>query len=279
MKSRIKPIPRKEFQADDDAGFQTPDPSVAVQGVISRDSSEESLADSLSAFKVEEDGDSTESLRPASEEPTPDEEYNDYDDVGASNDPVKIYLSQMGELPQISHEEEQILTSRLEIVRKMFRQKVLGRGPCFERGIKILEAVHAGTRASSRIFGLECYPPKEKRRISQALPQSIETLKDILKKVYGEDETIKSLSQDGLLELGQNLSHGVPIATPVFDGAKEADIEHMLDLAGLDHSGQVTVYDGRTGETFDRKVTVGYIYMLKLHHLVDDKIHARSIGP
>ena len=71
----------------------------------------------------------------------------------------------------------------------------------------------------------------------------------------------------------------MPIATPVFDGAKEADIEHMLDLAGLDHSGQSTVYDGRTGEQFDRQVTVGYIYMLKLHHLVDDKIHARSIGP
>ena len=71
----------------------------------------------------------------------------------------------------------------------------------------------------------------------------------------------------------------MPIATPVFDGAKEADIEDMLDLAGLDHSGQVTLYDGRTGEPFDRKVTVGYIYMLKLHHLVDDKIHARSIGP
>jgi DNA-directed RNA polymerase subunit beta len=104
-------------------------------------------------------------------------------------------------------------------------------------------------------------------------------LKDILKKVYGDDETIKSLSEGELVELGGNLRHGVPIATPVFDGAKEADIERMLDLAGLEHSGQVTVFDGRTGEAFDRKVTVGYIYMLKLHHLVDDKIHARSIGP
>jgi DNA-directed RNA polymerase subunit beta len=104
-------------------------------------------------------------------------------------------------------------------------------------------------------------------------------LKDILKKVYGDEETIKSLGEKDLIELGENLRHGVPIATPVFDGAKEADIEHMLDLAGLDHSGQSTVYDGRTGDTFDRKVTVGYIYMLKLHHLVDDKIHARSIGP
>jgi DNA-directed RNA polymerase subunit beta len=104
-------------------------------------------------------------------------------------------------------------------------------------------------------------------------------LKDMLKKIYGDDETIKSLGEKDLVELGSNLRHGVPIATPVFDGAKEADIEHMLDLAGLDHSGQVTLYDGRTGESFDRKVTVGYIYMLKLHHLVDDKIHARSIGP
>jgi DNA-directed RNA polymerase subunit beta len=104
-------------------------------------------------------------------------------------------------------------------------------------------------------------------------------LKEILRKVYGEEETIKSLGDKDLVELGSNLRHGVPIATPVFDGAKEADIEHMLDLAGLDHSGQVTLFDGRTGEAFDRNVTVGYIYMLKLHHLVDDKIHARSIGP
>jgi DNA-directed RNA polymerase subunit beta len=72
---------------------------------------------------------------------------------------------------------------------------------------------------------------------------------------------------------------GFRVATPVFDGAKEADIEEMLELAGVDKSGQSVVYDGRTGDQFDRKVTVGYIYMLKLHHLVDDKIHARSIGP
>ncbi|MFL5178898.1 MAG: DNA-directed RNA polymerase subunit beta, partial [Microvirga sp.] len=109
--------------------------------------------------------------------------------------------------------------------------------------------------------------------------QDIRPLKETLKKVYGEDETIKSLNDNELIELGHNLSRGVPIATPVFDGAKEADIEEMLKLAGLDASGQSTVYDGRTGDAFDRKVTVGYIYMLKLHHLVDDKIHARSIGP
>ncbi|MGP0088535.1 MAG: DNA-directed RNA polymerase subunit beta [Xanthobacteraceae bacterium] len=122
------------------------------------------------------------------------------------------------------------------------------------------------------------------QRIGQAVDayygrRDIKPLKETLKKVYGDEETIKSLGDKDLLELGNNLRHGVPIATPVFDGAKEKDIENMLDLAGLDHSGQVSVYDGRTGEQFDRKVTVGFIYMLKLHHLVDDKIHARSIGP
>ncbi len=109
--------------------------------------------------------------------------------------------------------------------------------------------------------------------------KDLKPLREILKKVYGDDETIKSLQDNELAELGGNLRHGVPIATPVFDGAKESDIEQMLDMAGLEHSGQVTLHDGRTGEQFDRKVTVGYIYMLKLHHLVDDKIHARSIGP
>jgi DNA-directed RNA polymerase subunit beta len=121
-------------------------------------------------------------------------------------------------------------------------------------------------------------------RIGQAVDayharRDLKPLRETLKKIYGEDETIKSLEDNELVELGGNLRHGVPIATPVFDGAKEADIERMLDLAGLDHSGQVALHDGRTGEEFDRKVTVGYIYMMKLHHLVDDKIHARSIGP
>jgi len=122
------------------------------------------------------------------------------------------------------------------------------------------------------------------KRIGQAVDayygkQDAKPLKETLKKIYGDDDTIKSLGENELVELGRNLSHGVPIATPVFDGAKESDIEEMLTLAGLDGSGQSTVYDGRTGDPFDRKVTVGYIYMLKLHHLVDDKIHARSIGP
>jgi DNA-directed RNA polymerase subunit beta len=104
-------------------------------------------------------------------------------------------------------------------------------------------------------------------------------LKETLSDIYGNDETVASLDEQGLVTLGENLRRGVPIATPVFDGAKEHDIEEMLEKAGLDRSGQVTLYDGRTGESFDRRVTVGYIYMLKLHHLVDDKIHARSIGP
>ncbi|MFD0848497.1 DNA-directed RNA polymerase subunit beta [Sphingosinicella sp.] len=106
-------------------------------------------------------------------------------------------------------------------------------------------------------------------------------LRDKLKAIYGQqyNAEIDGQSDDELLELASNLAAGVPMATPVFDGAREADVADMLSLAGLDRSGQVELYDGRTGEMFDRKVTVGYIYMLKLHHLVDDKIHARSIGP
>jgi DNA-directed RNA polymerase subunit beta len=90
---------------------------------------------------------------------------------------------------------------------------------------------------------------------------------------------LESRTDDDIVELAGMLANGVPMATPVFDGANEPDVSAMLELAGLNSSGQVTLYDGRTGEDFDRKVTVGYIYMLKLHHLVDDKIHARSIGP
>ena len=82
-----------------------------------------------------------------------------------------------------------------------------------------------------------------------------------------------------LVALSEKLTDGVPVATPVFDGAREPDIVELLQKAGFDTSGQVTLFDGRTGEPFDRKVTVGYKYLLKLHHLVDDKIHARSIGP
>ncbi|MGN6621772.1 MAG: DNA-directed RNA polymerase subunit beta, partial [Sphingomonas sp.] len=111
-----------------------------------------------------------------------------------------------------------------------------------------------------------------------AMPEAVKVR---LKEVYGEQyhDDIDSRSGDEVVELAQNLKNGVPMATPVFDGAREADVSNMLSLAGLDTSGQSELFDGRTGEKFDRKVTVGYIYMLKLHHLVDDKIHARSIGP
>ncbi|MFN7159629.1 MAG: DNA-directed RNA polymerase subunit beta, partial [Erythrobacter cryptus] len=105
----------------------------------------------------------------------------------------------------------------------------------------------------------------------------LERLKDIYGEQYHED--LESRSTAEIVELAQNLSAGVPMGTPVFDGAREADVTNMLVKAGLDPSGQSVLYDGRTGEAFDRKVTVGIIYMLKLHHLVDDKIHARSIGP
>jgi DNA-directed RNA polymerase subunit beta len=107
-------------------------------------------------------------------------------------------------------------------------------------------------------------------------------LRSTLKKIYGEKAykaEFQELDDKTLIEVSENLRPGIPIATHVFDGARESDIVEMLDKAGLDSSGQVTLYDGTSGEAFTRKVTVGYIYMLKLHHLVDDKIHARSIGP
>jgi DNA-directed RNA polymerase subunit beta len=107
-------------------------------------------------------------------------------------------------------------------------------------------------------------------------------LKANLLDVYGDknyNTKIAHMDDEELLEMSGNLAQGVPIATPVFDGAHEPDIVDMLGKANLDSSGQMTLIDGRTGESFERKVTVGYIYMLKLHHLVDDKIHARSIGP
>ena len=107
-------------------------------------------------------------------------------------------------------------------------------------------------------------------------------LRKLLKSVYGEKTykaEIGEHSDEQILELAGNLRGGVPVASPVFDGAREEDIVAMLEQAGLHRSGQVRLTDGRTGETFERSVTVGYIYMLKLHHLVDDKIHARSIGP
>ena len=112
--------------------------------------------------------------------------------------------------------------------------------------------------------------------------QEINKIKNKLKEIYGDyyfNDVIAKLSNKEILELVQNLSNGVPIATPVFDGASTNDITEMLNLAELPNTGQTHLWNGQTGERFDRPVTVGIIYMLKLNHLVEDKIHARSTGP
>jgi DNA-directed RNA polymerase subunit beta len=113
--------------------------------------------------------------------------------------------------------------------------------------------------------------------------QAVADLRGFVKRIYnetgGQHEDIDSLGDADLVALAKNLSRGVPIATPVFDGAAEAEIKRLLGLADLPLSGQTQLTDGRTGERFERPVTVGYMYMLKLNHLVDDKMHARSTGP
>ena len=123
------------------------------------------------------------------------------------------------------------------------------------------------------------------RRIGAMLAaqENIAQLRGLLEQVYNESggrkEELDQLSDAEILRLAENLKDGVPIATPVFDGASEQEIKEMLELAGLDRDGQSILYDGRTGDAFDRPITVGYMYMLKLNHLVDDKMHARSTGP
>jgi DNA-directed RNA polymerase subunit beta len=126
------------------------------------------------------------------------------------------------------------------------------------------------------------------RKVQEALDQyrlenkKVDHVRKALNDVYENKrdlDDMKQLDDTQLLELASNLTKGVPMATHVFDGARKEDVESQLAKAGIESSGQVTLYDGRTGESFERKATVGYIYMLKLHHLVDDKIHARSIGP
>jgi DNA-directed RNA polymerase subunit beta len=121
-------------------------------------------------------------------------------------------------------------------------------------------------------------------RINEMLKQEAKAaeLRKFLEKVYngaGRPEDLGSLDDNEITQLAGNLTNGVPFATPVFDGATEEEIKRMLELAGLPQSGQITLCDGRTGEPFDRPVTVGFMHMLKLHHLVDDKMHARSTGP
>jgi DNA-directed RNA polymerase subunit beta len=113
--------------------------------------------------------------------------------------------------------------------------------------------------------------------------QEVAKLRGFLKEVYDLGEShqkvdLDSFSDDEIKRLADNLRKGVPIATPVFDGAREDEIKQMLKLADIPESGQITLYDGRTGRAFERPVTVGYMYMLKLNHLVDDKMHARSTG-
>ena len=113
--------------------------------------------------------------------------------------------------------------------------------------------------------------------------KAVSEIRDFLEKVYNQvgqakEEDLNSFTDEEIIELAGNLCSGVPIATPVFDGAAEIDIKKLLELADLPASGQMTLYNGRSGDSFDRKVTVGYMYMLKLNHLVDDKMHARSTG-
>jgi DNA-directed RNA polymerase subunit beta len=110
----------------------------------------------------------------------------------------------------------------------------------------------------------------------------VDEVRKFMHEIYnasGRAEDLNQLNDAEILELAANLRGGVPMATPVFDGASEKDIKNMLRLAGLPESGQTRLFDGRTGEAFDRDVTVGCMYMLKLNHLVDDKMHARSTGP
>ncbi|MCM2973633.1 DNA-directed RNA polymerase subunit beta [Larsenimonas suaedae] len=133
-------------------------------------------------------------------------------------------------------------------------------------------------------LGLAAWGLGEKinRMMQNARDQQLGEMREFLAKVYnesgGRQETLDELSDDEIITLAKNLSKGVPISTPVFDGAKESEIKGLLRLADLPDSGQMTLFDGRTGEKFDRPVTVGYMYMLKLNHLVDDKMHARSTG-
>ena len=126
---------------------------------------------------------------------------------------------------------------------------------------------------------------KQLNEMCEQYKRGEKTLADLnnrLKEIYGEKQykaQIEPLKKDEKMELISNLKNGIPMATPVFDGASGDDINRMLEMAGLPTSGQIDLYDGRTGEKFDRKVTVGIIYMIKLHHIVDEKMHARSVGP
>ncbi len=120
--------------------------------------------------------------------------------------------------------------------------------------------------------------------LAQPAPSQLQPLREFLERIYNHTggvkrENLSGLSDTEIIELARNLQAGVPMATPVFDGASEVEIKSMLELAGLPTNGQTLLYDGRTGEAFERPITIGYMYMMKLNHLVDDKMHARSTGP
>jgi DNA-directed RNA polymerase subunit beta len=137
---------------------------------------------------------------------------------------------------------------------------------------QVLE-VHLGWAArgiGDRINGML----EEQRKVAEVR----KFLTEVYNQVGSTPVELKSLSDAEVLDLANNLRTGLPFATPAFDGAQEEEIKVMLELAGLPSSGQTTLYDGRTGDAFDRPITVGYMYMLKLNHLVDDKMHARSTG-
>ena len=147
---------------------------------------------------------------------------------------------------------------------------------------QILEPIWAGRRGHRQAGGPHArqHPERhgaargqalERRRAAQGAGRGL--------RPYRQKDALRTVGDAELLEIASDLRGGVPVATPVFDGAREQDIADLLELAGLSRSGQETLIDGRTGVPFDRPVTVGYLYALKLHHLVDDKIHARAIGP
>jgi DNA-directed RNA polymerase subunit beta len=162
--------------------------------------------------------------------------------------------------------------------------------PCMEDGTPVDIVLNPLGVPSRMNIGqvLECHLGWAAKGLGSKIGKMLEAqasahkLRDFIDEIYnsnGRKENLKSLNDTEIQELAHNLQDGVPMATPVFDGASEGEIKSMLKLADLPQNGQTTLYDGHTGEAFDRPVTVGYMYMLKLNHLVDDKMHARSTGP
>lgn len=148
---------------------------------------------------------------------------------------------------------------------------------CYSIGKKVCQLLEQVVDPSIRFASMP-----EKYGHNGSLSRSAQDIRELLRSAFSEDrfdKLVGSLKEMEVLELGQGCINGIHVATPVFEGASEGEIRKLLGLGGLDASGQTVLYDGRTGEPFQEKVTVGVMYMLKLHHLVDDKIHARSIGP